>query len=176
MHYLSLAFLSVLLVFSINSYASENVMQKVAVLDWMEAVMSSKISAPKIKELKDYMEKQQAELLERKTQLEKEQSALTKNLKFMTEKEKETEQKKFMLKVQEYNLLAQEFQKHKMQQEQALVEQMRPQVDAVIADIIEEFKYTLVLNKPMVVFSKPEDNITELVIKRLDAVYAKSAK
>ena len=94
----------------------------------------------------------------------------------MTDKEAETEQKKFMLKVQEYNLLAQEFQKHKMQQEQALVEQMRPQVDAVIADIIEEFKYTLVLNKPMVVFSKPEDNITDLVVKRLDAVHAKSAK
>ena len=94
----------------------------------------------------------------------------------MTEKEAETEQKNLCSRCRSIIYQHKSYKSIKMEKEQSLVEQMRPQVDAVIADIIKDFKYTLVLNKPMVVFSKPEDDITDLVVKRLDAMHAKSAK
>ena len=180
MKYLPFSLLVVLLVSSINLYASTkastNASPKFVVLDWRAAIMSSQLAAPKIKALQDHIAKEEALLIKQSKELEKEQAKIQKDLQIMTASEKQEVQEKFMLKVQEYNLLGQEFQKYKMQKEQELLAEMRPKIDKVLADIADEFNYTLVLNKTMVAFHTPENEITELVIKRLDILHNKSAK
>jgi outer membrane protein len=160
-----------------EAHFKQNVIhQKIALVDWREALMNSNIAKKEIAKMRTLLETEQDKLTKHKNKLSQEQQELQKDIELMTEKEQNVTKQKFVVKVQEYNFLVQQLQQVQIQKENALLEQMRPKMSEAVNQIVERDSYDLVLNKATVVFFKPAHDITPDVIKLLNALHLKQAK
>ena len=70
----------------------------------------------------------------------------------------------------EYQRQAQALQQTRAQQEQQFIAQMRPKLDEVIRQLIEERDISVILNRQSTIYMEAGVDITPEVVKRLDAL------
>ena len=61
-------------------------------------------------------------------------------------------------------------QQERAQREQAFIDEMRPKLDAVLRELIEEQDISVILNRQATIFMEAGVDITAEVVKRLDAL------
>jgi outer membrane protein len=86
----------------------------------------------------------------------------------MNESERNKLAGEFQQKVKEFNALKQRLDSAVNQRKQAFLEQARPDVDAAVKELLEENNLDLILPSEAVVYAKPEINLTDQLLEKLN--------
>ena len=86
----------------------------------------------------------------------------------MNESERDRLAAQFQEKVKEFNFLKQKLDSTVANRKQAFLEAARPQVDAAVQELMEEYDLDLILPSEAVVFVKPDMNLTGQLLEKLD--------
>lgn len=78
-------------------------------------------------------------------------------------------QMQFQKVYQQFQQRAQALQQQRAEREQAFIAQMRPKLDAVIRQLIEERDISVILNRQSTIYMEAGVDITPEVVKRLNA-------
>lgn len=121
---------------------------------------------------KEFKEKQ--EFLDRKqSELKKMQESLQSQAAMMKEETRQAKGVEFQQKVAEAQQIYGSMQQDMMKRQQEVMGEILKKAEPLIKDIAQKESYDLVLNKTeaIVVYAKPELNITDTLIKRYNASY-----
>lgn len=86
----------------------------------------------------------------------------------MNESERNKLAGEFQEKVKEFNFLKQRLDSTVNQRKQAFLEEARPEVDAAVKELLEENNLDLILPSEAVVYAKPDLNLTQQLLEKLN--------
>ena len=86
----------------------------------------------------------------------------------MNESERQQMAAEFQEKVKEFNFLKQRLDSTVANRKQQFLEEARPEVDAAVKELLEENNLDMILPSEAVVYVKPEMNLTEELLEKLD--------
>lgn len=93
---------------------------------------------------------------------------LEKDGSMMNESEREKLGSEFQEKVKEFNFLKQRLDSAVQERKQEFLEGARPEVDAAVKELLEEHDLDMVLPSEAVVYVKPDMNLTEELLEKLN--------
>ena len=175
MKYLSFPLLVLLLIITSLSHASKET-QKIAVLDWREAILKSSIAAKDVEKINNRIATEKKKIEQQHAKLKKEKESLSKDLQIMPDKEKKEAEAKFAAKLRRFNDLQRQLQQYQLYEEGQLFEKMRGHIDKAISNIVDREKIDILLTKSTIAFTKPKYDITDLLVKELNNIHKSLSK
>lgn len=141
---------------------------KVGVVDLRRAVFTSD-DAQKFSESLQSQFKSEEDAIRK---LQEEASAMRDRLEsdgaMMNENERNKAAREFEGKVREFNQRRQQLDQAVSEQRSQFLQKAQPEIDAALENILKERELDLILPREAVVFAKPELDLTEDLIKRLN--------
>lgn len=141
---------------------------KLAVLDVQQALLSSNAANNFRNQLKQELSGEQQQLVDLEKQARALQEKMQKNAGLSSAEETKQLRMQFQKAFGEYQRRGQELQQKRAQREQAFLKEMRPRLDEIIRNLIEEQNIELVLNKQAAIYANPELDITARVTELLN--------
>lgn len=86
----------------------------------------------------------------------------------MNESERNKMTTEFQEKVKEFNFLKQRLDSAVANRKQQFLESARPEVDAAVKELLDEHDLDLILPSEAVVYVKPDMNLTDELLEKLD--------
>ncbi|MBY4675651.1 OmpH family outer membrane protein [Marinobacterium arenosum] len=142
--------------------------EKVAVLGIQEALLSSQAAKDFRLELQQQLSADEKQLAELEKQAKAARDKVQKNKDLVAKDELKQMNLQFQKVFAEYQRQGQALQQKRAQAEQAFLAQMRPKLDTVIRQLIEQEQYDLVVAKQATLFAKKELDITARVVELLN--------
>lgn len=141
---------------------------RIAVVDLRQALFSSNDARSFSEGLQ--REFTEAEQTVRRTQDEarRMQDRLQRDGSMMNERERERLTTEFQEKVQEFNTLRQELDQAVNARKQAFLEEARPDVDRAVRELMDEHNLDVILPTEAVVYVRPQLNLTEELLEKLN--------
>lgn len=141
---------------------------RIGVVDLRQALFSSG-------DAKAFSEQLQRDFADEETRVREAQDAarklkerLEKDGAMMNESEREKMTAEFQEKVKEFNFLKQRLDSTVANRKQEFLENARPEVDAAVKELLEEHNLDIILPSEAVVYVKPEMNLTDELLEKLD--------
>lgn len=141
---------------------------RIGVVDLRQALFSSG-------DAKAFSEQLQRDFADEETRVREAQDAarklkerLEKDGAMMNESEREKMTAEFQEKVKEFNFLKQRLDSTVANRKQEFLEDARPEVDAAVKELLEEHNLDIILPSEAVVYVKPEMNLTDELLEKLD--------
>ncbi len=141
---------------------------KIGVVDLRQALFSSQDAQAFSEKLQKDFAGEEAKVRETQEAARALKERLEKDGAMMNESERNKIAAQFQEKVKEFNFLKQKLDSTVANRKQAFLEEARPEVDAAVKALMEEHKLDIILPSEAVVFVKPEMNLTEQLLEKLD--------
>ncbi|PPK50408.1 OmpH family outer membrane protein [Marinobacter persicus] len=141
---------------------------RIGVVDLRQALFSSDDAQSFSQQLEKDFGNEEAKVRQVQQEAQKLQERLQKDGAMMNEAERKELSGQFQRKVQEFNQLKQRLDATVNQRKQQFVENARPEVDAAIKELLEENNLDLILPSEAVVYAKPDMNLTEALLNKLN--------
>ena len=156
---------------SISQPAWSEEASKYAYVDVRKVMAESKIGKSSKAEYEKFVKQRNAELAKEKEQIEAMRTAYQKEQLLLTDAQKEKRQKDFQEKVAAFQKMGSEAENEVRKKEAQAYGSAMTQIREVIAQIAKEQNLNLVFEKHQqpVLFAKDGPDLTDIVIKRLDA-------
>ena len=142
---------------------------KVGVIDLRRAVFTSDEAGEFSKRIQEQFKDEE----EAVRKIQEEARAMRERLEadgaMMNDTERGKAAREFEAKVAQFNQLRQRLDQAVNQQRAQFLQQAQPQIDEALQNILEERELDLILPREAVVFAKPEMDLTEELIERLNA-------
>ncbi len=143
---------------------------KIAVVDVRAGVMQSTAAKLKMEKLKPEFAKEEAEIMALRDELKKLEERIKKDGAVMSAEEKRKLEKEFVEKGNELKFKGQQFQQSSQSEAQEVFKSLLPKFQEALKSIVEANKYDVVLHREAAIFVKPEYEITEQVMKKMDSM------
>lgn len=141
---------------------------KIGVVDLRRALFSSESAQAFSEKLQSEFSDDEAKVRDAQEEARKLKERLEKDGAMMNETERSELTSQFKEKVQEFNYLKNRLDSTVSGRKQQFLEQARPKVDAAVKALLEEHDLDLVLPSEAVVYAKPDMDLTEQLIKKLN--------
>lgn len=141
---------------------------KIGVVDLRQALFSSQEAQAFSQKLQQDFSGQEAKVRETQETARQLKERLEQDGAMMNESERDRLAAQFQEKVKEFNFLKQKLDSTVANRKQAFLEAARPQVDAAVQELMEEYDLDLILPSEAVVFVKPDMNLTGQLLEKLD--------
>lgn len=141
---------------------------RIGVVDLRQALFSSDEAQAFSQKLQQDFAADEQRVREAQTAARQLQERLEKDGAMMNDSERQELAGQFQQKVQEFNALKQRLDGTVNQRKQQFLEQSRPEVDAAVKELLEENNLDLILPSEAVVYVKPEMNLTEQLLQKLN--------
>ncbi|NVK02099.1 MAG: OmpH family outer membrane protein [Oceanospirillaceae bacterium] len=156
-------FSALLLMFSLQAEAG-----KVVALGAQDALKASAAAQAFMQTLLDETAVQEKRVVELQQQAEELQVRL--QSKELSKDEGQRLQLQLQKVATEFQRQGSALQQERAQREQAFIDEMRPKLDAVLRELIEEQDISVILNRQATIYMEAGVDITAEVVKRLDAL------
>ncbi|MGC8121250.1 OmpH family outer membrane protein [Marinobacter sp. VGCF2001] len=141
---------------------------RIGVVDLRQAVFSSNDAQAFSEKLQQDFAGDEVKVREAQDAARKLAERLEKDGAMMNEAERKQLTAEFQKKVQEFNFLKERLNSTVNQRKQEFLEGARPEVDVAVKELLEEHSLDLILPSEAVVYVKPEMNLTEALLKKLN--------
>lgn len=141
---------------------------RIGVVDLRQALFSSDDARAFGEQLEDEFSDTEAEVRAAQDEARRLQERLQGDGAMMNESEREKLRAEFQQKAEAFNRKKQQLDQTLNSRKQAFLEDARPQVDAAIKELMEEHDLDLILPSEAVVSVKPELNLTEQLLEKLN--------
>lgn len=141
---------------------------RIGVVDLRQALFSSDDAQAFSQKLQQDFAADEQRVREAQTAARQLQERLEKDGAMMNDSERQELAGQFQQKVQEFNALKQRLDGTVNQRKQQFLEQSRPEVDAAVKELLEENDLDLILPSEAVVYVKPDMNLTEQLLQKLN--------
>jgi len=155
---------ALLLTFSLQASAET----RIGVVDLRQALFSSDEAKTFSEQLERDFGDDEARVRQAQQEAQKLQDRLQKDGAMMNETERKELSGQFQQKVQQFNQLKQRLDATVNQRKQQFVENARPEVDAAVQELLEENNLDIILPSEAVVYAKPDMNLTEQLLEKLN--------
>ncbi|WP_416885405.1 OmpH family outer membrane protein [Marinospirillum sp.] len=158
------------LVFSLTALADQPARaQRIAVLDWQQALMSSEQARADLQAAEERLGQDQ----NRARQLREEANALQERMQrdgdIMSSDERRRLNQEIEQKAQEFQFLMTRLQRQQQELQQEIVERHRPALEQAVNELIEEHQIDVLLDRQAVAFVRPQYDLTPAVAEKLNA-------
>lgn len=140
----------------------------IGVVDLRQALFSSKEAQAFSEKLQQDFAGEEARVRETQEAARKMKERLEQDGAMMNESERSRMAKEFQEKVKEFNFLKQKLDTTVANRKQAFLEDARPEVDAAVQELMEEHDLDIILPSEAVVYVKPDMNLTEQLLEKLN--------
>lgn len=141
---------------------------RIGVVDLRQALFSSNAAKAFSDGLQRDFADDEAKVRDAQEAARKLKERLEKDGAMMNEAERNKLGVEFQEKVQEFNFLKQRLDTAVAGRKQAFLEEARPDVDKAVKALLDEHKLDIILPSEAVVYAKPELNLTEQLLKKLN--------
>lgn len=141
---------------------------KIGVVDLRQALFSSKEAQAFSARLQQDFSGEEAKVREAQEAARELKERLEQDGAMMNESERNRLATEFQQKVQEFNALKQRLDQTVANRKQSFLEEARPDVDAAVRELMEEHELDIILPSEAVVYVKPDMNLTEQLLEKLD--------
>lgn len=141
---------------------------RIGVVDLRQALFSSSDAKAFSEQLQRDFADEEASVREAQDAARKLKDRLEKDGAMMNESEREKTTAEFQEKVKEFNFLKQRLDSTVANRKQEFLENARPEVDTAVKELLEEHNLDIILPSEAVVYVKPEMNLTDELLKKLD--------
>jgi outer membrane protein len=141
---------------------------RIGVVDLRQALFSSNEARAFSERLEQDFGDDEMQVRQAQQEAQKLQDRLQKDGAMMNESERQELSGQFQQKVQEFNQLKQRLDSAVNQRKQQFVESAPPEVDAAVKELLEENDLDLILPSEAVVYAKPDMNLTESLLNKLN--------
>ncbi|MGB0466146.1 MAG: OmpH family outer membrane protein [Pontibacterium sp.] len=158
-----------LLVLSVLLTVSHQAMaEKMAVLGIQQALLASDAAAEFRAQLKGEFSAEQTQLLDLEKQAKAAQSKLQTNQNLASKEQLQQMQVQFQKVFTEYQRLGKSLQQKRLKREQAFVKAMKPKLDKVVQQLIDDKGYDVIIAKDATFYATKELDITAAVVELLN--------
>ncbi|MBZ2167590.1 MULTISPECIES: OmpH family outer membrane protein [Marinobacter] len=141
---------------------------RIGVVDLRQALFSSNEAQSFSEQLQKDFAGDEAQVRQVQDEARKLKERLEKDGAMMNETERNKLAGEFQEKVKEFNFMKQRLDSTVAQRKQEFLEQARPDVDAAVKELVEENDLDLMLPSEAVVYVKPEMNLTQKLLEKLN--------
>lgn len=141
---------------------------RIGVVDLRQALFSSKDAKAFSEQMQRDFSAEEAKVREAQEAARNLQARLEKDGAMMNESERTKMTAEFQEKVKEFNFLKQRLDSTVANRKQQFLEDARPEVDAAVKELLDEHDLDLILPSEAVVYVKPDMNLTEELLEKLD--------
>ncbi len=141
---------------------------RIGVVDLRQALFSSKDAQAFSAQMQQDFASEEAKVREAQEAARKMQERLEKDGAMMNESERNKIAAEFQEKVKEFNFLKQRLDSTVANRKQQFLENARPEVDAAVKELLDEHDLDLILPSEAVVYVKPDMNLTDELLEKLD--------
>ncbi|HEY9118923.1 MAG TPA: OmpH family outer membrane protein [Marinobacter sp.] len=141
---------------------------RIGVVDLRQALFSSKDAREFSAQMQQDFSGEEAKVREAQEAARKLQERLEKDGAMMNESERNKITAEFQEKVKEFNFLKQRLDSTVASRKQQFLEDARPEVDAAVKELLDEHDLDIILPSEAVVYVKPDMNLTEELLEKLD--------
>lgn len=141
---------------------------RIGVVDLRQALFSSSDAKAFSETLQKDFAGEEKKVREAQEAARKLQERLEKDGAMMNESERNKMTAEFQEKVKEFNFLKQRLDSTVASRKQQFLEDARPEVDAAVKELLEEHDLDLILPSEAVVYVKPDMNLTEELLEKLN--------
>ncbi|MEP1213464.1 MAG: OmpH family outer membrane protein [Marinobacter sp.] len=141
---------------------------RIGVVDLRQALFSSKDAREFSAQMQQDFSGEEAKVREAQEAARKLQERLEKDGAMMNESERNKMTAEFQEKVKEFNFLKQRLDSTVANRKQQFLEDARPEVDAAVMELLDEHDLDIILPSEAVVYVKPDMNLTEELLEKLD--------
>ncbi len=141
---------------------------RVGVVDLRQALFSSDDAKTFSDQLESDFADSEQEVRKAQEEARDLQERLQKDGAMMNEQEREKLTREFQRKAQEFSSRKQQLDQTIASRKQAFLENARPEVDAAVQALVEEHDLDLILPSEAVVYVKPDLNLTDQLLEKLN--------
>ena len=141
---------------------------KIAALDMEAALAASKQAKELRQKLQQEFAAEEAELRKLSEEGNALKAKLEKEASFMSEEDRQQLMADIQQKFQEFQGLGNRIKQEGQVREREFLQQLRPEVEAILKKIVESEKVELILNKKGVVYIEPSMDLTPRVVEELN--------
>lgn len=141
---------------------------KVAVIDLRRAVFTSEDANEFTQKIQEQFKGEEEEIRKVQEEARAMRERLETDSAMMNDTERGKAAREFENKVREFNELRQQLDQAVNQQRSQFLQQAQPEIDEALKNILDERDLDLILPREAVVFAKPEMDLTEELINRLN--------
>ncbi len=141
---------------------------RIGVVDLRQALFSSNDAKAFSEQLQKDFSGDESEVRQAQEAARKLKERLEKDGAMMNDSERTKLAGEFQEKVKEFNFLKQRLDSTVANRKQAFLEEARPEVDAAVKALLEEHNLDLILPAEAVVYVKPELNLTDELLNKLN--------
>jgi len=138
----------------------------------LETSNQGKSAQEEIKKQKDQME---LELKQKGGEIEELRKQLERESMVMSKEKREEKEREIRIKLNDFKSLQKRYRTQLQNLEKKLVNALLKEVSSLVEEIGKKEGYLLIINKPGVLYSPNSINITDQLIKQLNARYAKKS-
>lgn len=141
---------------------------RIGVVDLRQALFSSNSAKTFSESLERDFASDEAQVRDAQEAARKLKDRLEKDGAMMNETERNKVSGEFQEKVKEFNFLKQRLDATVAQRKQAFLEEARPDVDRAVKSLLDEHNLDIILPSEAVVYVKPDMNLTEQLLNKLN--------
>lgn len=141
---------------------------RVGVVDLRQALFSSNDARAFSENMQQEFAGEEAKVREAQEAARNLKERLEKDGAMMNESERNKMTAEFQEKVKEFNFLKQRLDSAVANRKQQFLESARPEVDAAVKELLDEHDLDLILPSEAVVYVKPDMNLTDELLEKLD--------
>ena len=141
---------------------------RIGVVDLRQALFSSEDAKAFSEQLQRDFAGTEEEVRKAQQEARSLQERLQKDGAMMNESERERLKEEFQAKAQEFTQKKEQLDQTLNTRKQTFLEDARPEVDAAVKELMEEYDLDIILPSETVVYVKPELNLTEALLEKLN--------
>jgi outer membrane protein len=169
------AILLLILFFATNSLFAANV-AKIGIID-LQKILATSTSGKAIQaQLKSQKDKMESDLKKKGSEIEKISKRLERESMVMSKEMREEKEREQRIKINDFKSLQKKFRSDLQKLEGQLMNQLQQDIKEVVDEIGKKQGYLLIINKYNVLYSPDSIDITDDLIKQLNAKTAKRKK
>ena len=149
---------------------------KIGVIDLQKILETSAAGKAIQAELKVEKDKMEADLKKKGAEIENIRKRLERESMVMGKEMREEKERESRIKINDFKSLQKKYRSNLQKLEGRLMEQLKTDIDEIVKDIGKKGGYLLIINKFGVLYSPNSIDITDNVIGKLNAKYAKRKK
>jgi outer membrane protein len=148
---------------------------KIGIIDLQKVLQTSDPGKTIQSELKKEKEKMETDLKQKGSEIEEISKRLERESMVMSKEMREEKEREQRIKINDFKTLQKKYRTELQKMEAQLVNQLKEDVNTIVEDIGKKEGYLLIINKFGILYSPGSIDITDQLIKRLNAVSGKKA-
>jgi outer membrane protein len=142
---------------------------KIGVVDLQKVLEASNAGKAAQGELKLQRDKMQADLKQRGTEIQEIEARMTREAMVMSKEAREEKEREHRIKVSDFQALQRKYQADLQDVERKLMGGLQKEISELVGEMAKKDGYTLIISNIGVLYSQPAVDLTERLIKELNA-------